>query len=55
MLLNFTNSHQLGDQLVAIGALTQDELEAVRPLYLDPNLVARSYILLTTIGRRPEA
>ncbi|GAA0590372.1 methyltransferase domain-containing protein [Kutzneria viridogrisea] len=55
MLLNFTNSHQLGDQLVAVGEITQDELTALRPLLLDPRLVARSYLLLTTVGRRPAA
>jgi SAM-dependent methyltransferase len=51
-LLVYSGSKELQDRLVGAG-MKLDDLEVLRRLALDPRLVMRGILLLSTIGRRP--
>jgi 2-polyprenyl-3-methyl-5-hydroxy-6-metoxy-1,4-benzoquinol methylase len=51
-LLAYSGSKELQDRLVEAG-MTADDLETMRRLALDPRLVLRGILLLSTIGRKP--
>ncbi|HEY0002125.1 MAG TPA: class I SAM-dependent methyltransferase [Actinoplanes sp.] len=51
-LLAYSGSKELHDRLVEAG-MKADDLEIMRKLALDPRLVLRGILLLSTIGRKP--
>jgi SAM-dependent methyltransferase len=51
-LLAYSGSKQLHDRLVEAG-MSPDDLETMRRLALDPRLVLRGMLLLSTTGRKP--
>jgi protein-L-isoaspartate O-methyltransferase len=50
--LVYSGSKQLNDKLVAAG-MSADDLDTMRRLALDPRLVLRGILLLSTTGRKP--
>ncbi|GAA4471769.1 class I SAM-dependent methyltransferase [Phytohabitans houttuyneae] len=53
-LLHESNSLQLERQLVGTGLVTADQLTVLREAMWDPQTLAYSYQMFTTVGRRPD-
>ena len=52
-LLAYSGSTELHDRLIEVG-MAADDLQLMRQLVLDPRLVMRGLLLLSTIGRKPQ-